>query len=115
MIVLSRYLDRLTDHQGMHHNIAALLPLIPCKGKMQGVQYNLILLCRQICSTVCMAKPTKAAEFRSLSEEEIEKEIYDCQSSLFFARIAQKQRKVRLHFRRYQCMPVSLKLVLLIA
>lgn len=55
-----------------------------------------------------MAKPTKAAEFRSLSEEEIEKEIYDCQSSLFFARIAQKQRKVRLHFQKvsvYACQP----------
>ena len=56
-----------------------------------------------------MAKPTKAAEFRSLSEEEIEKEIYDCQSSLFFARIAQKQRKVRSHLTSYQCMPVCLK------
>ena len=46
---------------------------------------------------MCMAKRTRAEDFRSLSEEDIEKEIYECHKSILFARIAQKQRKVPAH------------------
>lgn len=60
-------------------------------------QYKVPLCCstpQLRCATVGMAKPTKAAEFRDLSNEAIEKEIYDCQRALLDQRIAQGSRKV---------------------
>ncbi len=43
-----------------------------------------------------MAKPTKAADFRGLTNEEIDKEVYVCRRKLLDCRIAQKTRKVRV-------------------
>ena len=42
-----------------------------------------------------MAKPSKAADLRSLSDEDIEKQVYDCKKALLDMRIAQASRKVR--------------------
>lgn len=55
--------------------------------------------CRNVALTVCgKAKPTKAADFRGLTNEEIDKEVYECQRKLMDLRFAQKTRKVRSHF-----------------
>ena len=45
--------------------------------------------------TPLAAKPTKAADFRGLSNEEIDKAVSESKRALFDMRIAQKTRQVR--------------------
>lgn len=42
---------------------------------------------------VSMAKPTKAADLRGMSEEEVNAEVYKCKRALFDLRVAQKTRQ----------------------
>ena len=60
--------------------------------------FEVLLLCYCSCrpqssSRVC-AKPTKAADFRKLSEEEIESEIRACEMAYWQNRLKQNQREV---------------------
>lgn len=67
----------------------------PCRlgnaGLKPGVSRSAVI------SVSAMAKPTKASEFRGLTNEEIDKEVYICQRKLLDLRIAQKTRKVWTH------------------
>ena len=44
-------------------------------------------------AVIAMAKPSKAADMRGLSEEEINAEVYKCKRALFDLRVAQKTRQ----------------------
>jgi ribosomal protein L29 len=50
---------------------------------------------RRAPAAVVAAKPTKAADFRSLSDEDIKQQVADGKKALFKLRMAQKTRQVR--------------------
>ena len=49
-------------------------------------------------AVLAMAKPSKAADMRGLSEEEISAEVYKCKRALFDLRVAQKTRQASAHW-----------------
>eukprot|EP00884_Botryococcus_braunii_P018850 jgi/Botrbrau1/5649/Bobra.55_1s0037.1 len=63
----------------------------PCRSGCTGLRPSASR--SMVVSVSAKTKPTKASEFRGLTNEEIDKEVFNCQRRLLDLRIAQKTRK----------------------
>lgn len=66
---------------------------------------------RRAASVVVAAKPTKAADFRGLSNEEIDTAVAESKRALFDMRIAQRTRQVRFPSISSGCLCFSMRYV----
>ena len=85
--------------QGMRANLAGMQSCYLC-GSAAPLPHGTRLApghARPRAAVVAMAKPSKAADLRGLSEEEISAEVYKCKRALFDLRVAQKTRQASAH------------------
>lgn len=85
--------------QSMRANLAGMQSCYLC-GSAAPLPHRARLVpghARPRAALVAMAKPSKAADLRGLSEEEISAEVYKCKRALFDLRVAQKTRQASAH------------------